>query len=44
MSKAGALLGYVPTHTIAQGLDEALEWYVGALVDEKVSSDLATGD
>jgi UDP-N-acetylglucosamine 4-epimerase len=26
--KARRLLGYEPTHTIEQGLDEALEWYV----------------
>jgi UDP-N-acetylglucosamine 4-epimerase len=28
ISKARRLLGYEPTHTIAQGLDEALDWYV----------------
>jgi len=27
ISKAGRLLGYDPTHTIEQGLEEALEWY-----------------
>ena len=27
ISRAQACLGYQPTHTIAQGLDEALEWY-----------------
>jgi len=27
IGKAAALLGYVPTHTIERGLDEALEWY-----------------
>jgi len=31
VSKAGELLGYVPTHTIEQGLDEALGWYVAEL-------------
>ena len=31
VSKAGALLGYVPTHSIEQGLAEALEWYVRSL-------------
>ena len=31
VSKAGELLGYVPTHTIEQGLAEALEWYVRSL-------------
>lgn len=29
ISKARLLLGYLPTHTILQGLDEALEWYEG---------------
>jgi UDP-N-acetylglucosamine/UDP-N-acetylgalactosamine 4-epimerase len=28
ISKAAGLLGYVPTHTIDQGLDEALGWYM----------------
>lgn len=28
IGKARRLLGYEPTHTIAQGLDEALNWYV----------------
>jgi UDP-N-acetylglucosamine 4-epimerase len=28
ISKARRLLGYEPTHAIAQGLDEALDWYV----------------
>lgn len=28
VSKARARLGYVPTHTVLQGLEEALEWYV----------------
>lgn len=27
ISKAARLLGYMPTHTIRQGLGEALEWY-----------------
>lgn len=27
ISKAARLLGYQPTHTVAQGLSEALEWY-----------------
>jgi UDP-N-acetylglucosamine/UDP-N-acetyl-alpha-D-glucosaminouronate 4-epimerase len=30
--KAGNLLGYQPTHTVAEGLDAALEWYKRALV------------
>lgn len=29
ISKAVTLLGYEPSHTIEQGLDEALEWYRG---------------
>jgi UDP-N-acetylglucosamine 4-epimerase len=33
VSKAAGLLGYVPTHTIEQGLDEALAWYVRSLSD-----------
>jgi UDP-N-acetylglucosamine 4-epimerase len=28
ISKAREQLGYEPTHTLEQGLDEALEWYV----------------
>ncbi len=28
IGKARRLLGYEPTHTIAQGLDDALDWYV----------------
>ena len=28
ISKAANLLGYVPTHFIAQGLDVAMDWYV----------------
>lgn len=28
VGKASRLLGYVPTHTLNQGLDEALSWYV----------------
>ncbi|GIK82840.1 MAG: NAD-dependent epimerase [Alphaproteobacteria bacterium] len=31
VSKARALLGYVPTHRVAAGLDEALDWYVKSL-------------
>ncbi|MDH5747793.1 MAG: SDR family oxidoreductase [Rhodospirillales bacterium] len=31
ISKAANLLGYAPTHTIDQGLDEAADWYIGAL-------------
>lgn len=31
ISKAQSLLGYQPTHKINEGMDEAMEWYVGAL-------------
>ncbi len=31
ISKAQELLGYEPSHKIAQGLDEAMDWYVQAL-------------
>ncbi|MBJ6723704.1 SDR family oxidoreductase [Geomesophilobacter sediminis] len=31
ISKAARLLGYQPTHTIDQGLDQALQWYINAL-------------
>jgi UDP-N-acetylglucosamine 4-epimerase len=27
IEKAGRLLGFEPSHTVEQGLDEALEWY-----------------
>jgi UDP-N-acetylglucosamine/UDP-N-acetylgalactosamine 4-epimerase len=29
VSKANTLLGYVPTHRLAQGVEEAMPWYVG---------------
>ncbi len=32
VSKARALLGYAPTHRIADGLEEAMDWYVADLV------------
>lgn len=31
ISKAQTLLGYEPSHVIAQGLDEAMDWYVASL-------------
>src|SRR5580658_5530853 len=31
ISKAHRLLGYEPTHTISDGLSEAMEWYLGHL-------------
>jgi len=35
ISKANRLLGYEPTHAIADGLSEAMEWYLGHLSTEK---------
>lgn len=32
IGKAEKLLGYVPTHVIDQGLDEAMDWYVASLI------------
>lgn len=29
IAKAGALIGYQPTHTIEQGLELAMDWYLG---------------
>jgi UDP-N-acetylglucosamine 4-epimerase len=29
ISKAGRMIGYAPTHTVAQGLTAALPWYLG---------------
>lgn len=31
ISKAERLLGYEPTHTIVQGVAEALGWYEGSV-------------
>jgi UDP-N-acetylglucosamine 4-epimerase len=28
IGKAGAMLGYAPTHRIGEGLKEAMDWYV----------------
>lgn len=28
VSKAARLLGYAPTHTLAQGIDQAIQWYL----------------
>lgn len=33
ISKAQKLLGYQPSHKIAEGLDEAMDWYVKALTE-----------
>ena len=30
IGKASALLGYRPSHSLGEGLDEAMEWYVGS--------------
>ncbi len=32
IAKAKLLLGYEPSHRIGEGLDEAMAWYVGALI------------
>jgi UDP-N-acetylglucosamine/UDP-N-acetylgalactosamine 4-epimerase len=34
ISKAQKLLGYEPTHRIAEGLEEAMDWYVDSLESE----------
>lgn len=34
IGKARSLLGYAPTHEIADGMREALEWYIADLVQE----------
>jgi len=31
IAKASRLLGYEPSHSVAQGLDEAVPWYVSTL-------------
>ena len=31
IDKAAQLIGYAPTHTLEEGLDQALDWYVAAL-------------
>lgn len=31
VSKAGELIGYAPTHTLEQGMEEAIEWYASSL-------------
>lgn len=43
VSKASRLLGYEPTHTIADGLAEAMEWYVDHLGSEPQRSAAAAG-
>jgi UDP-N-acetylglucosamine/UDP-N-acetyl-alpha-D-glucosaminouronate 4-epimerase len=35
ISKAKALLGYVPSHTLEQGLDAALDWYKNNLCGQR---------
>jgi len=34
ISKARTLLGYAPTHSVKDGLDQAAEWYVRRLSGE----------
>ena len=39
ITKAEQIVGYVPSHRIAEGLDEAMDWYVDSLnADLKVST------
>ena len=38
VSKARALLGYVPTHNIREGLEEALGWYLDTLASGRSDS------
>ncbi len=38
ISKAGRLLGYVPTHSIDKGLDEALDWYKKSINENRQPS------
>jgi len=35
ISKAGRWLGYEPTHTVGDGLSEAMEWYLRHLSGEQ---------
>jgi len=37
IGKAGRLLGYAPTHRLAQGIDEAMPWYVDFFRSQQVS-------
>jgi UDP-N-acetylglucosamine 4-epimerase len=32
IEKASSLLGYQPTHTISQGMAEAMDWYIEDLL------------
>jgi UDP-N-acetylglucosamine 4-epimerase len=43
IGKARRLLGYEPTHGIAQGMDEALDWYVQHLTPARKRSSSKTG-
>jgi UDP-N-acetylglucosamine 4-epimerase len=43
VAKARRLLGYEPTHSIAQGLDEALDWYVSHRPPARNDSRTLTG-
>jgi UDP-N-acetylglucosamine 4-epimerase len=36
IEKASSLLGYLPTHTIAQGMAEAMDWYVQDLTSASI--------
>ena len=35
ISKAAAMIGYAPTHDLAQGLAEALPWYIGRFAERR---------
>ncbi|MBW3571348.1 MAG: SDR family oxidoreductase [Gemmatimonadetes bacterium] len=43
IGKARAMLGYQPTHTLAQGLAAALPWYVRSLAPPPVPADAGVG-
>jgi len=41
ISRAGKLLGYTPTHSVVDGLDEALQWYVANLSPTRFKEDVS---
>jgi UDP-N-acetylglucosamine/UDP-N-acetylgalactosamine 4-epimerase len=41
ISKAGRLLGYRPTHTVAEGLHEAIGWYIARFGAQRGSANAA---
>ena len=42
ITKAQQLLSYEPSHRIAQGLDEAMDWYVQELADKRINRRIRT--